>query len=440
MDSNQPCIDENAGAEVRRRSVLFRHRDFMKLWTGETISVFGSRMGDVAVSFAAVIALGATPIQMSLLSSARIVPALAFSLFAGVWVDRLRRRPLMIAADLGRFTLLATIPAAALFGALRMAQLYAVILAVSLLDILFLVAYRAYLPSLVSREDLVDANSKMSASFAAAEVGGFGLSGWLVQLLTAPFAIAIDALSFLASAIAIAVIKQPETEIRPRARRDGMIHEIAHGARAFRSDRRLLVLAAASAVGAVSYNLFGTLYMLFVVNELGFKTGVLGMIFAVGGLSSLFTAIAATRVIERVGLGRILALALPMEALAWALVPMAHGATTVAAALLIGQQIFGDLAGTIYQIATTTLVQTIADREVLGRVNATMSFLGLASTLAGMLIAGVLGEYIGLRPTMYAGAAGLMIAGVMLVFSPIWSISGESQPAAIATPAEVVNQ
>lgn len=440
MDSNQPSIDMTDGVESRRRSVLFRHRDFLKLWTGETISVFGSRMGDVAVSFAAVIALGATPIQMSLLSSARIVPALAFSLFAGVWVDRLRRRPLMIAADVGRFMLLATIPAAAVVGALRMTQLYAVILAVSLFDILFLVAYRAYLPTLVSREDLVDANSKMSASFAAAEVGGFGLSGWLVQLLTAPFAIAVDALSFLASAVAIAVIKQPETELRPRKRREGMIHEIADGARAFRSDRRLLALAAASAVGAVSYNLFGTLYMLFVVNELGFKTGVLGMIFAVGGVSSLFTAIAATRVIERVGLGRIIALALPMEALAWALVPMAHGATVVAAALLIGQQIFGDLAGTIYQIATTTLVQTVADREVLGRVNATMSFLGLSSTLVGMLIAGVLGEYIGLRPTMYAGAAGLLVAGVMLAFSPIWSITGESERVEPEAPADAANQ
>jgi MFS family permease len=164
------------GVAAMRRNLLLRHPDFLKLWTGETISVFGSRMGDVAVSFAAVISLGATPFQMSMLSSARIVPALAFSLFAGVWVDRLRRRPLLIVADIGRFILLATIPAAAVVGVLGFPQLYAVILAVAVLDILFQVAYRAYLPSLVSRADLADANSKMSASFAAAEVGGFGLS------------------------------------------------------------------------------------------------------------------------------------------------------------------------------------------------------------------------------------------------------------------------
>ena len=407
------------GVAAARRNLLLRHRDFLKLWTGETISVFGSRMGDVAVSFAAVISLGATPFQMSMLSSARIVPALAFSLFAGVWVDRLRRRPLLIAADVGRFALLATIPAAAVIGALGFPQLYTVILAVAALDILFQVAYRAYLPSLVSREDLADANSKMSASFAAAEVGGFGLSGWLVQLVTAPFAILIDAISFLASAVAIAAIGKTENATPPRAHRAGMIREIAQGARAFRSDPRLMALAAASALGAISYNLFSTLYMLFVVNALGFKPGALGMIFAVGGVSSLLTALIATRVIDRMGMGRIIAIALPLQGLAWMLVPMAHGATALAVMLLIGQQLLGDCAGTIYQIATTTLVQTITDRKVLGRVNATISFLGLASTLIGILLAGALGELIGLRPTMFAGAIGLMVAGLMLAFSPI---------------------
>jgi MFS family permease len=162
--------------------------------------------------------------------------------------------------------------------------------------------------------------------------------------------------------------------------------------------------------------------MLFVVKELGFKPGVLGMIFAVGGVSSLLTALIATRVIDRVGMGRIIAIALPLEGIAWVMVPMAHGAKTLAVMLLIGQQIFGDLAGTIYQIATTTLVQTIADRKVLGRVNATMSFLGLASTLIGVLLAGVLGELVGMRPTMYLGCVGLLGAGVMLSFSPIWNL------------------
>ena len=202
--------DNSFTAGTRRQSLLRRHRDFRRLWTGETISVFGSRMGDVAVSFAAVIAVGATPIQMGLLAAVRLVPKLLFSLLAGVWVDRVRRRPLMIGADLGRFALLATIPLAAMLGHLAMNFLYPVILGVGVFDFLFDVAYGAYLPSLVDATDVVEANSNLSASYAAAEVGGFALAGWLVQLVTAPYAIAVDALSFIASAIAIRSIEKPE--------------------------------------------------------------------------------------------------------------------------------------------------------------------------------------------------------------------------------------
>jgi hypothetical protein len=194
-------------------SLLRRHRDFRRLWAGETISIFGSRMGDVAVSFAAIIAIGATPLQMGVLASVRLFPKLLLNLIAGVWVDRLRRRPLMIGADLGRCALLATIPIAATLGHLRMGLFYPVILAVGVLDLLFDLAYGAYLPSLVDIDDLVEANSKLSASYAAAEVGGFAFAGWLVQILTAPHAILVDAVSFIASAVAINSIGRVEKPI-----------------------------------------------------------------------------------------------------------------------------------------------------------------------------------------------------------------------------------
>ena len=150
---------ESSDAAAPRRSVLFRHPDFMKLWAGETVSLFGTRMGDVAISFAAVIALKATPFQIGLLAAAGTVPTLVMSLFVGVWVDRIRRRPILIATDIARTIALGTIPLAALFGALRMTQLYAVMLLDAVLDLFFSVAYRSYLPTLVNREDLVDAKS-----------------------------------------------------------------------------------------------------------------------------------------------------------------------------------------------------------------------------------------------------------------------------------------
>src|SRR6202050_1594687 len=196
MHSND---NESIGADVRRRGGLFHHADFMKLWTGETVSMFGTRMGDVAIGFAAVIALKATPFQMGVLSAARIVPTLVLGLFAGVWVDRMRRRPILIGTDIGRFLVLCTIPIAAMFAALTMFQLCAVMLVYSALDLFFDIAYRSYLPTLVEREDLLDANSKLTASAGVAEAGGFALSGWLGELLGAAFAVLIDGVLFFFS-------------------------------------------------------------------------------------------------------------------------------------------------------------------------------------------------------------------------------------------------
>lgn len=407
----------------RRRSVLLRNRDFMKLWAGETVSVFGSRVGDVAITFAAVIALGATPFQMGLLASARTLPELAFSLFAGVWVDRLHRRPILIAADVGRFILLATIPIAAVFGHLRLLHLCTAVIGAGVLDIAFNVAYRAYLPSLVGRGDLVDANSKLSASYAVAEVGGFGLAGWLVQWLTAPFAILIDAISFLVSAFAIAIIRTPEIPPPPKHRRAGTLREIAEGARFIAGDSRLFVIAASTPLAAFTYSLWGTMFMLFVVNDLGFKPGALGMIFAIGGVSSLASALVARRATEAIGAGRAIVFAFAVQGAALMLVPLAHGAALAAVVLLVGQQLIGDFAGTIFEITMPSLRQALAPHHIIGRVTATISFIARAATLLGALAAGWMGGVVGLRSTMFVGAAGLIVTAAILGFSPIWSIA-----------------
>jgi len=406
---------ERSGAT---RSWLFRNRDFLKLWAGETISDFGSRMGDVAISFAAVISLHATPFQMGLLSSARIGPALIFSLMAGVWADRVRRRPILIAADLGRFVLLTSIPIAAIFGVLRIGQLYAVILANAALGIFFSVAYRSYLPSLVSRDQLLDANSKLEASSAVAEVGGFGLAGWLTQWLTAPFAILIDALSFVASAVAIFAIGRPEPEPSRKDRR--ALDEIRQGWACVAGDPRLFAIAIASAAGALFYSFFSALYMIFVVDGLGFKPGALGAIFAVGGVSSLCGALAAERTAQWFGAGRAMAVGLAINGAAMLLVPIARGATSVSVALLVAHQLIGDCAGTVYAINRTTIIQTIAPRPLMGRVNASLSFLALAMSLLGALVGGWIGGVAGLRPTMVAGACTVSLSALILGFSTIW--------------------
>ena len=186
---------------------LWRHPDFLKLWLGQTVSLGGSLVSRVALPLVAILTLDATPGEVALLRIADLVPGIVIGLFAGVWVDRRRRRPLMIWADLGRAVLLGSIPLAALAGLLRLGQLLLVVFAAGLLTALFEVAYHAYLPTLVTRDELVEGNSKLAASGAAIEVASFGLGGWLVQVLTAPLAVLVDAISFVVSAVCLGAIR-----------------------------------------------------------------------------------------------------------------------------------------------------------------------------------------------------------------------------------------
>ena len=416
----QTQIDQSGalGFQPPRRS-LYRHADFMKLWTGETISLFGTRVGSVAMSFAAVIILRATPFQMGLLSAAGYVPSVVFSLVTGAWVDRLRRRPIMILADLGRTAVLATVPLAAIYGMLTMRHLYFVVLLAALLDLLFEVSYRTYLPTLVDRGQLLDANGKLTASSALAEVAGFSICGWLVQWITAPFAILIDAVSFLASAGAIAIISTPEPAPSSHRGARALVGEIAAGGRVIWSDGRLRALGVVALVGGFFQSLLSTLYMLWVVDALGFKPAPLGIIFAVGGVSALLGALAAQRASDWLGTGRAMVLGLAVGAFAMMLPPAASGAGAGSVTLLVAHQLIGDGALTIYFINSVILVQTVTPPAILGRVSASLRFVNHSSILIGLLVGGVAGQLVGLRPTMLVGAAGVWLAAGLLAVSPI---------------------
>jgi len=301
-----------------------------------------------------------------------------------------------------------------------------VMLAEAILDLFFSVAYRSYLPSLVNREDLVDANSKLTASAGVAEAGGFGLAGWLVQWLTAPFAILIDAISFLASAAAITLIRTPEPVPAPRAKDISVAREISDGARLIFSDRRLRAFGVNAILGGFSNSLVSTVYMLFVVNSLGFKPGVLGVIFAVGGVGSILGALAAERTANTFGTGMAICAGLAIDAVALMLLPIAHGSGYISVALLVAQQIIGDSAATIYLVNSVSLIQAITPSPVLGRVNASLRFLTLGSVLIGQLVAGIAGGLIGLRATIALGAAGLWVAAGILAISVVGSVGGIS--------------
>jgi len=425
MDNTNPILDsaDASPLDIKPPS-LFRHPDFMKLWTGETISDFGSKVGGVAISFLAVIALHATPAQMAALAIWRTVPALLFSLFAGVWVDRLRRRPLMIGAELANIVLLASIPAVAAFGRLRIEQVYLVMFLTSFADILFSVGYRAYLPTLVGRESITQANSILSATEAVGEMGAFGLAGWLVQWLTAPIAIAVDSVSFVFSVIFLRLITKPEDV--PKQRRDSRVaREILDGARCILDDSRLLAVASSAAVGAIAQGIFSTVYALYFINDLGFKPGPLGMIYATGGAASLVGAALTTRTTERFGVGRAMALGLAAMGLGFSLLTFAHGAGLISVALLVGQQLIGDSFGTIYFVTQMSLIQKIAPPRMLGRVVASVRFLGLGAGLLGALVGAAMGSVIGLRYAIAFGALLLFIAAAIIVMSEVEVIAEE---------------
>jgi MFS family permease len=422
----------------RASAGLNRNRDFLKLWAGETVSAFGTYIGDVSISFAAVIALGATPLQMGLLTMATNLPALLFSLFTGVWVDRVRRRALMIACDVGRFVLLASIPLAAIAGILRMQQLYAVILCASLLDLIFGVAYQAYLPTLVTSEQLLAANSRLTASSSVAMVSGWSLAGWIVEWVGAPFAVGIDAVSFLASAAAIVSIDKPESASQPEGKTASVIGEMLEGARFLLVEPRVRGIGVATLVNGLASGLLSAIFVLYLVDSLGFKTGPLGFMFAAGGASAFVGSLLAQRVSTRFGMGPVMVFTFAMNAVGIGVIALAYGPTVRSAGLIVAQQILGGLGLTIYSITAISVVQVLTPQAMMGRVMASFRFIFTASLMVGAPLAGFTSAAFGIRATIVAGSLVLFAAATVLAFSPAARIrdAAELTNGALGVPAE----
>jgi MFS family permease len=405
---------------------LWRHPDFLKLWGGQTVSIFGTLVTRFALPLLAAVLLGAGPVQIALLSAAEVAPGLILGLVAGAWVDRLRRRPILIAADVGRALVLCVIPLAALLHVLRIEQLYAVALLTSVLGVCFDVAYPAYLPSLIGREQLVEGNGKLEASSAVAEVAGWGGAGLLVQLLSAPLAILVDAFSYVVSAVSLVAIRTREpapraTRARAAAGRvasPSIAREIGQGMRFALADPLRRALVGAEAVSALFGNALGTVIILYLVRDLHVQPAVMGAIFAVGGVSAFVGATVCQRLTRRWGVGRtILVMPLISKTLAFC-VPLAGGPLPLAVALQVAAQT-GDGAMTIYAIDRLSLLQALTPDHLQGRMHATARVIEGGATLGGLLLGGALGELIGLRPTLWVACSGGLLAVLWLALSPV---------------------
>ncbi|HEY5436213.1 MAG TPA: MFS transporter [Candidatus Limnocylindrales bacterium] len=410
---------------------LRRNRAFMLVWSAATVSVFGSYVTRIALPFVAILTLGAGPIEVAVLRSLELVAALVVGFIAGAWVDRLRRRPVLIWADIGRAALLGSIPLAALAGWLTLPQVFIVAAAAAVLTTFFDVADQAYLPTIVPRSDLVRANGALAATSSAVEFAAFGVAGFLVNLLTAPIAILIDGISFVVSAILLGSIRRPEPPPPPAADRDPVTQEIREGLRLVIHDPVLRGLAGGMMGLAAMWGIFGTIWLLFVVDELRLDPALIGVIAALGGFGSLLGALLASRATARFGIGNVIIASMLFAAFGNLLIPLAPaGLPLVAIACLLGQQLIGDTAVTVFDVTEISVRQArVGDRQ-LGRVNATVRVAMVLAQLVATLLGGLLAELIGLRGAAFLAPIGALLGAWALWASPVRSLRRIEAPRA----------
>jgi MFS family permease len=412
-----------------RWGLLSRNGDFARLWFGESVSAFGTQVTMLALPLLAVTDLGASAAQMGLLGAAETTPFLLFALLAGVWVDRRRKRPLLMAANVGRAVLLALIPLLAVLGILTIGKLVAIAFALGSCAVLFEVAYQSYVPRLVDREDLVEANSRLSASESVAEIGGPGLGGVLAGALTAPVAIAADAVSFLVSATSLAGIRSSEPD--PDTEPDGgsLAAQIREGVRETVSNRYLLAFGCEAATYNVAWSAMNAILVLWAVRELGLDAATLGLLLSVGSVGALLGALVTGAVARRVGVGRAMWTSALVSNSGVLLIPLAGGGTAAVAGILGTAFFIQGLGATATNVHTYAIRQAVTPDHLMGRTTAVYRLLTHGFVPLGALLGGLLGETLGLRPALGIAALALFPSWLWLYCSPARSLRDLGSPA-----------
>ena len=418
-----------------RLTGLWRQADFLKLWAGETISLLGSQVTLLAVPLLAAIMLGATPIQMGTLGTLQYIPWLLVGLPAGACADRLRRRPIMIAADLGRALLLALIPIAALTHTLRIEHLYIVGFLAGILNVLFEVAYSAYLPTLVSRDRLVEGNGKLQVSASVAEIAGPGLAGGLVQLVSAPLAIAVDAISFLGSALSLAWIRTPEPGLPSAGDSRSVLPEIREGLRLVFGNPILRAFTLTSATANFFIDVHLAVFVLFATRDLGVSPVILGGMYAVASLGGLLGSVMAVRLVGRLGLGPAIVAGHLQVILALLIIPLSGPRIGVALPLIVLAQALWGFGSVVYVVNSVSLRQAITPNQYQGRVAASLRFVSWGVSPLGFMLGGILGETLGLRATLLVAGAGSLASLFILLLSPVGKMRHSTLPADSSSPS-----
>ena len=428
---------------LRPRGGLWGHRDFLKLWSAETISHFGSQISQLGLPLIAITILDASPFAVAALGTVEFLPFLLFTLPAGVWVDRLPRRAILIVSDYGRAALLFTIPVAYAFDALTLAQLFVVGFVVGTFTVFFDVSYQSYLPSLVGREQIIEGNSKLEVSRTTAQITGPGVAGGLIGLITAPYAILLDAISFAASGGFLSAIRKHEERptraegaAKPRMRTElweGLQYVVRHP----------LLRPQAICTGTSNFfsNVMFSIFLVYAVRTLDLSAEEIGLIFTLAGPGGLVGALFSNRIATRFGVGRTTIAMTVLFGTAGFVYPLAPNSFPhpwfVAAGLVTSFSVV------VYNITQVSLRQAITPQRIQGRMNSVMRFLVWGTIPLGSLVGGALASTIGLRETLFVGAAGGLLSGLPIVLSRAQRTLGpipepEAEAAPVAEPGDFV--
>ena len=401
------------------KSPLWRQSDFLHLWSAQTVSDFGARITREGLPMMAVLGLAATPSQLGLLAALASGAALVVGLSAGDFIDHTARRPILIAMDLIRGLVLVILPIAAWLDLLSMLQVYFAAAVVAAASVLFSIADHAYLPGLVGKAQITDANAKISLTESLAEMGGPAFAGVLFQWLTAPIAVAVNTATYFVSAILLWRIRTPEPAPAVRSQGAGWVSGVVTGARTAWAEPRVRILLVMAGCGGLFGGFFSALYIAFVLRGLGLSPALLGLGIATGGVGALAGSMLAQPMARRFGVGPTICLSGALSALGVLVLLLAPPEPVAGMTALVVSQILGDAFGVIPLILAVSLRQSLLPNAVLGRVGATFSAVGGGAAVGGALIGGALGQALGLRETLILAIGGLLVGPAIGALSPL---------------------
>lgn len=400
---------------------LWRDRNFLTLWSGQTFAQFGAQITELALPVLAVLVLNATEFEIGVINAAGVAAFLVIGLPAGAWIDRMRKRHVMIAADAVRALALASVPLLWWMGILQIWHLVVIALVMGIATVFFDVSYQSIVPSLVRPAQIPEANGKLESTHQLAGIAGPAMAGWLVGILTAPIAVLATVFTYLASFVALIFTRDDEV-VAPKSEHEPLVQSIREGLRWVFGNRYLRRIVATTGVSNFFSTITFTMLPIFLLRDLGLTPANMGIIFSLGAVGGLLGAMATPHIVRWIGEAR----AIPVSAIAFSVagifLPAAALVPEIAFVLLVVQSAIGMFTVLLYNIVQVSFRQRITPKRLLGRMNASIRFFIWGVMPIAALLAGGLGTWLGAVPTMWIGAIGGLASAAFVVFGPFWGM------------------